>query len=108
MMLGLFPLYPSGTMNTATPDWASLWRIEDKKFKKNSLEAVPRRGPEAVVHRRDYDFHGSGVNSRSCPFLQSQNSVLVIQTGAHLPCSPQAAEPENTSTADVYAQENVL
>ena len=82
MMLGLFPLYPSGTMNTATPDGASLWRIEDKKFKKNSLEAVPRRGPEAVVHRREYDFHGSGVNSSSCPFLQSNESKQ--KNGPHL------------------------
>jgi hypothetical protein len=32
------------------------------KIKKNSLPAVPRRGPEAGVLRREDDFHGSGVN----------------------------------------------
>ena len=35
----------------------------------------PRRGaPEAVVHRRDYDFHGSGVNSRTEPKLSPCNT----------------------------------
>ena len=31
------------------------------KIQKNSLPAVPRRGPEAEVSRRDDDFCGSGV-----------------------------------------------
>jgi len=33
---------------------------------------VPRRGPKAGVLRTKLDFHCSGVNSRSCPLLQSQ------------------------------------
>ena len=32
------------------------------KIQKNSLPAVPRRGPEAEVSRRDDDFCGSGMN----------------------------------------------
>ena len=62
MMRGLLPLYPSGTMIAAAPDGSPPWRIGDYKFKKNSLPAVPRRGPEAGVLRRYYNFPGSGVN----------------------------------------------
>jgi hypothetical protein len=36
------------------------------------LPAVPRRGPEAGEHRKNYDFHALGANSRSCAFLQSR------------------------------------
>jgi hypothetical protein len=62
MMRGLLPFYPSVTMNAAAPDRTPPRRIGDKKFKKNSLPAVPRRDPEAEVLRIEYDFHGSGVN----------------------------------------------
>ncbi len=37
---------------------------------------MPRRGPEAGVLRIKLDFHCSGVNSRSCLFLQSQKIHL--------------------------------
>jgi len=44
---------------------------------KKILPAVPRRGPEAGLHRIHYDFHGSGVNHiDSCLFLQSFNSYF--------------------------------
>jgi hypothetical protein len=58
-------------MNATAPDRAPPRRIGDER-KKNSLPAVPRRGPEAVVLRGEYDFHGSGVNRiYSYLFLQS-------------------------------------
>jgi hypothetical protein len=44
------------------PDRTPPRRIDDKKFKKNSLPAMPRRGHESEVLRIEYDFHGSGVN----------------------------------------------
>ena len=54
----------------------------DRWLQKNSLPAVPRRGPDAGVHRQWYDFHGSGVSwILSCLFLQSQkkeNLLLLI------------------------------
>ncbi len=41
-----------------------------KKFIKNSLPAMPRRGPEAEIHRIDDNFHGSAVNRNDpCLFL---------------------------------------
>ena len=39
---------------------------------------MPRRGPEAgSTHKITgfYDFHGSGVNSLSCMFLQNRNNL---------------------------------
>jgi hypothetical protein len=62
MIPGSLPLYPSGTMIAAAPDGSPPWWIGDYKFKKNSLPAVPRRGPEAGILRREDDSHGSGVN----------------------------------------------
>jgi hypothetical protein len=53
MMRGLLPIYPSGTMNAATPDGAPPWRIGDQKIKK-TLPAVPQRGLEAEVLRICY------------------------------------------------------
>ena len=38
-------------MNAATPEGVPPWRFGDEKFKKNSLPAVPRRGPDAGVIR---------------------------------------------------------
>ncbi len=72
MMRGLLPLYKSGTMITVAPDGAPPRRIVTK-IQKNSLPAVPRRGHEAVVLRRENNFHGSGVSRiNSCLFLQSR------------------------------------
>jgi hypothetical protein len=72
MMRGLLPLSPLVTMNAAAPDGVPPRRIGDKKFNKNSLPAVPLRGPEEEVLRIENDFFSSGVNSiGSCPFLKS-------------------------------------
>ena len=48
--MGLLPLSSSYTMIVAAPDGAPLRRIDNSQLKKNSLPAVPRRGPEAGVH----------------------------------------------------------
>jgi len=62
----LLPLSLSATMNAAAPEGTPPRRIGDEL--KNSLPAVPRRGLEAVVLRREYDFQGSGVNRWSGNF----------------------------------------
>jgi len=49
MMRRLLPHYLSGTMNATAPDGAPLRRINN--YSKNPLPAVPRRGPEAELHR---------------------------------------------------------
>jgi hypothetical protein len=47
-------------------------------FMPNPCPAVPRRGPEAGDSRKYFDFHGLGVNSRSCVFQQSGLSIFFI------------------------------
>ena len=71
MMLGLVPLFPSGTMNTAATDGVPpRWNGDYQK--KYSQLPVPRRGPEAGDLRIQDDFHDSGVNRiGSCLFLQN-------------------------------------
>ena len=56
MMRELWPLDPSGTMNAAAPKQGTPASDRWQKFKKISLPAVPRRGPEAEVHRVEYDL----------------------------------------------------
>jgi hypothetical protein len=71
-MRGLLPLYPSGTMNDATPDGALRGGSETKKIQEKLLTSVPRRSPEEAVHSREYDFYGSCVNQiDSCLFQQN-------------------------------------
>jgi hypothetical protein len=48
-------------MVAAAPGGALPRRIVVTKNSKNSLPAVPRRGLEAGILRREDDFHGSGV-----------------------------------------------
>jgi len=67
-MRGLLSVDPSGTMNAAAADGASCAADRWLKIQKNSLPAVPRRGPEAEVIRIEDNFHGSGVN-RNDSFL---------------------------------------
>ena len=45
-------------------------------IQKNPLSALIQRGPEVGVLRIKSDFHYSGVNSRSRPFLQSRKKYL--------------------------------
>ena len=55
----------------------ALGRIGDEKIQKNSLPAVPRRGHDAGVLRREDDFHGSGVNRiDSCLFPLSKKMLI--------------------------------
>ena len=69
----LLPLYPLDVMNAAAPEGVSLCGGEVTKIQKNFLPAVPRRGPEAEVPRREDDFRGLSVNRiDSCLFLQSR------------------------------------
>jgi hypothetical protein len=71
MMQGLLPLYPSCTMVAAAPGGAPPAADRRLKFK-NSLPAVPRRGPEAGVLCIEDNFHGTDVNRiASCLFQQS-------------------------------------
>jgi hypothetical protein len=73
LMQWLLPIYPSGTMIAAPPRRDAPAADRWLKFNKNSLPAVPRKGPETGVSRILYDFHGAGVNPiGSCPFLQSR------------------------------------
>jgi hypothetical protein len=62
-------------MNAAAPEGAPRGGSETKNSK-NSLPAVPQRGPEAGVLRIKLDFHCFCMNSRSCLFLQSHLFVI--------------------------------
>jgi hypothetical protein len=62
-------------INAAAPEGTPPRRINDGNLLKLPCPAVPRRGPEAGDPRNIIDFHCSGVNSRSCLFLQSQKMV---------------------------------
>jgi hypothetical protein len=53
-MQKLLTLYSSGAMNAAAPDGAPPRRINN--YSKTLLPAVPRRGPEAGVHRIETIF----------------------------------------------------
>jgi len=53
-------------MNTAAPTGHPRGGSMTKIFLNNSLPAVPQRGPEAVILRIEYDFHGSDVNQIVC------------------------------------------
>jgi hypothetical protein len=57
VVLGLYSLYPSGAMIVAAPHGAPRGESVTKNSKKNSLPAVPRRGPEAGILRIEDDFH---------------------------------------------------
>ena len=46
MLPELLPLYSSGMMNSAAPTGHTRGGSVTKKFKKNSLPAVPRRDPD--------------------------------------------------------------
>jgi hypothetical protein len=71
MMLGLVPLFPSGTMNTAAPKQVAP-AVERDYQKKYSLMPMPRRGPETGDLCIQDDFHDSGLNRiGSCLFLQN-------------------------------------
>jgi hypothetical protein len=53
-------------MNATTTDGHSRGGSATKKFKKNSLPAVPLIGLEAAILRISDDFHGSDMNQIVC------------------------------------------
>jgi hypothetical protein len=67
-------------MNAAAPDGTPPRRINFLRKKTVICPAVPRRGPEAGSPRKDDSdgFHDSGVNARSCAFLQSRFFLMSL------------------------------
>ncbi len=71
MLPELLSLSASGIMNSAAPTGHTRGGSVTKKFKKNSLPAVPRRDPDAEVHRRENNLGDSEVNRIDlCLFLE--------------------------------------
>ncbi len=71
------PLSISGMMNSATPTGLTRGGSVTKKFKKNSLPAVPRRDPDAEVHRIENNLGDSEVNRIDlCLFLQLKKKII--------------------------------
>jgi hypothetical protein len=70
-MPGLLPPHSSCTM-IAAADGASCVADRYLKIQKNSLPAVPRRGPVTGVIHRENDVHGSGVNQIDSSFVSAQ------------------------------------
>jgi hypothetical protein len=65
MIRGLLPLSPSDTMIAAAPKGISLRRIGEQNLK-NSLSAMPRRGPVAGVCRIEKIFMGANLQVHAC------------------------------------------
>ena len=69
-------------MNAAAPEGTPPRLIGDYNQKKRPARRASE-SPEAEVHRIEYDFHGSGMNSiGSCPFLkraQKQNFDILLE-----------------------------
>ena len=75
LLMGVQTPIPPKMINAAAPEGAPPRRINLLRKKTVICPAVPKRGPEAgSPHKITLlfnDFHGFGVNPRSCAFLQS-------------------------------------